>query len=249
MVATFDFGVYEEGFRSARGPVSVADLLTAAAHDLGFEQFTIGHHVDPAAPPRHTFQLSNYHPDWVEQAILKRHFEVDPVHIAVMRTAMGLQWSEVPRLLRLSPRQSRILERAQGYGLCAGYTVPFNVPGEPRGSCSFGTRSPERLRRNALPIAASIGGYAFEAMRRLVQPAEGGPAPPPALSQREHIALVRVAQGKNDIEISMMEKIAPSTAHERVENVRRAYGGAVRPYLVARALYDGQISFREIFES
>lgn len=151
MVATFDFGVYEEGFRSARSPELVAELITAAAHDLGFEQFMIGHHVDPAAPPRQTFQLSNYHPDWVEQAILKRHFEVDPVHIAVMRTATGLQWSEVPRLLRLSPRQPRILERAQGYGLCAGYTVPFNVPGEPRGARGWKLMLSSRSRAN-LPM-------------------------------------------------------------------------------------------------
>jgi LuxR family quorum-sensing system transcriptional regulator CciR len=69
----------------------------------------------------------------------------------------------------------------------------------------------------------------------------------PILTERQRDALVLIARGKVDVEIGMLLGISPATAHEHVENLRRAYGNPQRAFLVARALFDGQISYREVF--
>ena len=53
-------------------------------------------------------------------------------------------------------------------------------------------------------------------------------------------------RGKTDPEIADVMRISRGTAHDHVEAVRRAYGNAQRPYLVLRALYDGNLTFPDV---
>lgn len=71
----------------------------------------------------------------------------------------------------------------------------------------------------------------------------------PRLTQRQLDVLVLLGRGKSDPEIASLLGVSQSTAHEHVENIRRAYGGAQRTYLIARALFDGQISYSDILAS
>jgi LuxR family quorum-sensing system transcriptional regulator CciR len=153
-------------------------------------------------------------------------------------------------MINMTDRQAHILQAARSYGLREGYTVPVHVPGEYRGTCSFGARSLDDLLANALPIANLIGTYAFEAARRIMRARAPVPTSTdnlPALTERQRDALVLIARGKADPEIGILLGISAATAHEHVENVRRAYGNAQRPLLIARALFDGQISFMDVF--
>jgi LuxR family quorum-sensing system transcriptional regulator CciR len=234
--------------------VSEEDALAAhlerCAVELGFRQFAMGHHVDLAGPPQDAIRITNYHPGWIEQSLGERHFVHDPLHLASTRTATGFLWSEVPRLIAMTSRQEHILKAARAYGLSEGYCVPVHVPGEYRGTCTFGAPSLSGLRPNALQIAHLVGSYAFEAARRIMRSRR---APPdarsqlPALTDRQRDTLILVARGKADPEIAQLLGISSRTAHEHVENVRKAYGNAQRPLLIARALFDGQISYTEIF--
>jgi LuxR family quorum-sensing system transcriptional regulator CciR len=224
--------------------------LERAARDLGFTQFAMGHHVDLLAPADDVIRLTNYDPAWVSQSLGEGYFADDPVHRASMKTAGGFLWSDIPDMVKLTPRQLKILGAARSYGLHEGYTIPVHVPGEYRGTCSFGAESLDRLRPNALPLANMTGIWAFEAARRILRARRRVPAEPqevPNLTGRQRDSLVLVARGKADSEIGVLLGISSATAHEHVENVRRAYGHAQRPYLIARALFDGQISFGEIF--
>lgn len=227
----------------------LAERLDAAATELGFERFAMGHHVNLLGPPMDALRLTNYPTGWIERALEKRYFANDPIHRASIHKATGFLWSEVVDLITLSDQDRHVLGAARDFGLIEGYTVPVHVPGEYRGTCSFAARSFSRLRDDALPLATMIGAYAFEGGRAII--AKGSTAnyagAVPILTDRQRDALVLIARGKGDVEIGMLLGISRATAHEHVENVRRAYGNPQRAFLVARALFDGQISFGEVF--
>jgi LuxR family quorum-sensing system transcriptional regulator CciR len=173
----------------------------------------------------------------------------DPIHRASMHKATGFLWSEVGEMISLSDQDRKILAAARRFGLVEGLTVPVHVPGEYRGTCSFAARSLTSLGNDALPLATMFGAYAFEAGRAIItrtSPASTSRCVP-ILTERQRDALVLIARGKVDVEIGMLLGISPATAHEHVENLRRAYGNPQRAFLVARALFDGQISYREVF--
>jgi LuxR family quorum-sensing system transcriptional regulator CciR len=226
------------------------ERLTKATHDLGFGYFALGHHVDLRASTDDALRLSNYQAGWIEQALAERYYANDPIHRASTRTATGFLWSDVASLIRLSRRDQQILVAAAEYGLSEGFTVPVHVPGEYRGTCSFGAPSLDSLVPNALPLATMISSYAFEAGRRILRSQRRAPPPTdevPILTERQRDALILIARGKADSEIAQLLGISRATAHEHVENVRRLYGNAQRPHLVVRALFDGQMSYGEVF--
>jgi len=225
MSANFDFKLMIAGFLDSKDESDLHAHLERCAVDLGFDQFAMGHHVDLLGPPQDAIRLTNYHPGWIERSLGEGYFVYDPVHIASTRTAMGFLWSDVPDMIPMTPRQDQVLAAARQYGLCDGYTVPVHVPGEYRGTCSFGTRSIDNLRANSLPFANLAGSYAFEAARRIMRTRAVPPrsTPPlPALTDRQRDTLVLIARGKADPEIGILLGISAATAHEHVENVRRA---------------------------
>lgn len=238
------------GFLNAHDEEALFVHLERCATNLGFRQFAMGHHVDLLGPPQDAIRVTNYHPGWIDQSLGEGYFAQDPVHRASTRTATGFLWSDVPGMIRLTDKQKIILEAARPYGLAQGYTIPVHVPGEYRGTCSFGADTFDRLRPNALALANMIGPYAFETARRIMRVRRARIEPRsevPELTERQRDSLVLVARGKGDSEIGALLGISASTAHEHVENVRRAYGNAQRPLLIARALFDGQISYDEVF--
>lgn len=156
----FDFKFLLRGFADATDEGRLHAVLDEAVHALGFEQFAMGHHVDLTGPPRDAIRLTSYHADWIDESVERRYFVDDPVHKASVRCATGFLWSDIPTLIDVSGRQQCILERARRFGLVEGYTVPVPVPGEYRGTCSFGARSTLRLRPDALPLCQLIDTYA-----------------------------------------------------------------------------------------
>jgi LuxR family quorum-sensing system transcriptional regulator CciR len=250
MMELLDFKAMIAGFLEVRDESALHEHLDRCAVQLGFKQFAMGHHVDLTGPPQDAIRITNYNASWIERSLGEGYFVQDPIHLASTRTAMGFLWSDVPTMIHLTERQRFILDSARPYGLAHGYTIPVHVPGEYRGTCSFGAASLDDVQDHGLPLANIIGTYAFEAARRIMRARSPFPArleSLPALTGRQRDSLVLVARGKADPEIAVLMGISAATAHEHVENVRRAYGNAQRPLLIARALFDGQISYMEVF--
>lgn len=245
---TFDFNEFIRECNLATTEDQLFAALDEATHQLGFEQFAMGHHVDLAHPPEDAIRLTTYNPDWIQLALGRRYFLDDPVHAASNRTAVGFLWSDVPKLISMSERQTGILKTARKFGLAEGYTVPVHVPGEYRGTCSFGAPSLDNLGDHALPSAQLIAAFAFEAARRITRSKRrrGELSDIPALTPRQLDCVTLVATGKTDWEIGRILGISQATAHEHVESARRRYGVAKRSQLVIRALFDGQISFSDV---
>lgn len=235
-------------FQQATDNDKLRDSLEDLTRHLGFRHFAMGHHVDLTRPPEDAISLTNYARDWTERAVDKGYFADDPIHAASTRTVVGFSWRDVGKLIHLTDRQRHILRQARRFGgLSTGYTVPVHLPGEYRGTCSFGAPNSRLLRRNALPFAQLCGAFAFEAARHIMRKRSGLTVEgPPSLTPRQQEALVLIGRGKTDREIGTILGVSRATAHEHVEGVRRAYGNAQRAYLIVRALFDGQISFTDL---
>jgi LuxR family transcriptional regulator, quorum-sensing system regulator CciR len=226
------------------------ELLDDATRRLGFEQFAMTHHVDLTGRPEDSIAMATYDPGWIETLIGQKYFLDDPIHAASSKTAVGFLWSDVGKMIDLTDRQKEILEAARGFGLSDGFTVPVHVPGEYRGTCSFGAKSLEKLAPDALPRAQVIGAFAFETARRIIRARRRSQrqGEVPALTTRQLDCVTLVAMGKTDWEIGRILGISESTAHEHIEAARKRYGVSKRTQLVIRALFDGQITFSDILQ-
>lgn len=222
-------------------------ILADMTRRLGFEQFALNHHVDLVGPPTDAIMLMNYDPAWIDRSLSQGYHLDDPVHAASARSAFGFAWHDVPFMIRMSGRQRKILDEARAYGLRDGFTVPVHVPGEYRGTCSFGAHHVDLTLERKI-MAQLVGVGAFESARRLVNRRRGGrPQPIPRLSQRQLDCMALVALGKSDDVIGQLLGRAPSTVHQHVGEAMRRYSVSTRVQLIVRALFDGQIVFNSLF--
>ncbi|QJU59268.1 LuxR family transcriptional regulator [Sphingomonas sp. AP4-R1] len=234
-------------FRDAVTEHALYEALLAATSELGFSQFAMGHHVDLSRPAADAIRLTSYDADWIEHVVERGYFVDDPIHLASTRMPHGFMWSDVKDIVELTARHKQILAEALGFGLVSGFTIPVHIPGEYHGTCTFAASSDDRPSDTALWAAQLCGTFAFDAARRIMRlRGNSENMPVPGLTPRQMDALVLVGRGKNDGEIAELLGVSRSTAHEHVEGVRRAYGNAQRPHLIARALFDGQVSFTDL---
>jgi LuxR family quorum-sensing system transcriptional regulator CciR len=230
----------------------LGSLLSGAVESFGFDHVALVHHVNLSDPDAGSLQFVNYPDGWRALMRARGYLGDDPVLAACERSAAAFLWSDLPKIIALSQRQSEILRLAETCGLGEGFTVPVNVPGEFMGSCSFAMRVGRDVRRDLLPAAQYIGCFAFEAARR-IRTAEEAHAQDslsrPKLTGRQFDCVVLAAQGKSDWHIAQLLGISPETVHQHIETAKRRYEVASRTQLVVRALFDSQITFADVLKS
>lgn len=232
---------------AVRSESELEEVLGLATRRMGFEQFALNHHVDLVGPPEDAIVLLNYKPAWIDRALSNGYHLDDPVHAASEKASFGFYWRDLSDLVPISKRHQLILDEARGYGLCDGFTVPVHVPGEYRGTCSFGARR-VAVTPNLTACAQLVGLFAFECARRLVHARRSGSSPSiPKLTRRQRDCLPFVAAGKSDGVIGQLLGLAPSTVHQHVTDAMERYGVATRMQLVVRALFDSQIVYNAAF--
>src|SRR5690606_27274562 len=139
----------------------------------------------------------------IEQSLERRFFVDDPVHAASVRLVRPFRWDEIPDYLPMTEPHRAIIERARGYGLVKGFTVPVHQPGEYNGTCSFSARSFAHLHPHSFALSHMAATFAFECARRLMRARDGkSPEPVPRLTGRQLESLILVAQGKTDAKIA-----------------------------------------------
>src|SRR3546814_3633489 len=147
----------------------------------------------------------------------------------------------------MTPCERKILARARGEGLGEGFTVPAHLPCEARGSCSVACPTGRPLPTRILPLAQLAGAFAFEGARRMWRTAALGPQPHPVITDRQRDCLIWAARGKTDWEIGRIIGISPETVVRHIKQARERYGVEKRTSLILRTLFDGTISFTDIF--
>lgn len=224
---------------------ALADLMAEITRAMGFRHFALVRHID-MAPADRALHIIDYPPAWVERFEARQLYRRDPIHRASHRTTVGFAWSAVQSLIVLTAADRAILADAHEAGLGDGFTVPAHIPGEANGSCSFAMDRGEGLDSDQLPFAQLIGAFAFEAARRLAR-ADQLPCQSPILTDRQAECVTLVARGKTDWEIGQILGIGQETVIQHVKDARDRYGVTKRTLLAIRALFDGQISFADVF--
>ncbi|HTT98688.1 MAG TPA: LuxR family transcriptional regulator [Rhizomicrobium sp.] len=226
----------------------LSELMSSMSKMLGFDYFALVHHVELVAPE--VIDIENYPSGWREMIIERKYTSDDPILVACEHTNVGFRWSDIHRWISLSKRQKEILDGARTAGIGEGFTVPVHIPGEYAGSCSFSLRLNRRFDDSTMPAAQFVGCFGFEAARRVLhaQRLEAGKETPalPRLTPRQLDCVVLAAAGKSDWDAAQLLGISDQTVHQHIEDAKRRYGVATRLQLVVRALFDGQLTFRDI---
>lgn len=234
-------------FETAPSPDDLAQALGEASRALGFRHFALTHHVNPAGGAS-SVRLHDYPERWAEFYDGQDLAAADPVHRASAVTSVGFRWSRLPQMIALSPGDRRMLALGRAEGIADGFTVPAHIPGDANGSVSFVGRPHEDADDRTLLCAQLLGGFAFEAARRLRSPGyppapEGGPV----LTGRQRDCALWVARGKSDWEIGRIMGRSEETVARHVRQACERYGVSKRTSLVIRALFDGTLTFSEIY--
>jgi LuxR family transcriptional regulator, quorum-sensing system regulator CciR len=228
--------------------IELADALATVTREMGFTYFALTHHVDIRRAPQPAIRLHNYPDDWVAYYDDNSLGVSDPVHRASHLTSVGFAWSEIPKMIALTPRDHEMLIRGEAKGIGDGFTIPANVPGETHGSCSFANPRGTAIREEDLPLAQLVGAFAFEAARRLWRVRSCDAAALPKLTDRQRECIMWVARGKSDWEISRILGIQHETVIRHLKQARERYGVAKRTMLAVHALFDGSISFTDVLK-
>lgn len=219
------------------------NLLGAAAAALGFAFHALVHHGRLTDPHMPQLALLDYPESWQEQFDAEGYYRFDPVQCACRNQLVGFAWSELGSLLRLTPRQMRVLEQSRRHGISEGFTVPIHVPGERAASCSFATVGGAGLPAQNLMAAQLLGQFGFEIGRRIER---GRASPREPLSPRQRECVLLMAQGKSDWEIARILDLSEETVTKYLNAARARFDVGRRTQLAIVALHDGEIGFEEV---
>lgn len=226
---------------------ALADAMADITRELGFDHFALSHHVDVRGGRPDAIWLHDYPEEWA--AFYDEHAlgVTDPVHRASHVTSVGFKWSQMGSMIPLTPGDRRVLALGQAQGIGDGFTVPSNVPGEARGSCSFALGADKPLPEAMLPVAQLAGAFAFEAARRLWI-GRGRVGDEPRLTDRQRDCVLWMARGKTDWEIGRILGVSKETVVLHVKQARERYGVPKRTSLAIRTLFDGTLSFTDVLK-
>jgi DNA-binding CsgD family transcriptional regulator len=227
-------------------PEFQAELANVVA-EMGFDYYALANHVDLRALGSTPFLLHNYPDSWADFYLQEELGPIDPVRRTSHRTSRGFRWSQIDHHISLSSRDRSILAAGDAYGIGDGFTVPAHVPGEVSGSCSFVVLSGKALPDEMLWTAQLIGELALE--RANLLSGRGLTSSDIELTDRQIECVLWAARGKTDGEIAQIMEISKLTVEQHQKMARDRYGVGSRTSLAIRALFDGVISFSDIYRS
>jgi LuxR family quorum-sensing system transcriptional regulator CciR len=233
--------------------IGCADDLTGEMIEicklLGFQYFAITHHVDIVRASSSAIRLHNYPARWADYYDANALGVSDPVHRASHMTGAGFRWSRMTAMIPLTAADRRHLDLGRAQGIGDGFTVPANIPGEALGSVTFANQTGRPIDEPMLPLAQLAGTFAFEAARRLwsirkINQEEEAPV----LTDRQRDCILWAARGKGDWEIARILGVSEETVARHIKQACARYGVSKRTSLAIRALFDGTLTFIDIFK-
>jgi LuxR family transcriptional regulator, quorum-sensing system regulator CciR len=242
-------GIVEAFAAASRAARQMRDLRAAtieAAQALGFDYIACMHHLELDAPGPGVVRMSNYPEGLVAAHRAQRWISDDPVVVAAQRSVGGFAWAELGHRITLSSRQRAVLASAAREGLGEGYTVPAHVPGELAGSCSFATRAGRALPAANVPVLPYLGGLVFEAARGLARAHQPSADLAFQLSDRQLDCIVLMTRGATARQAAARLGVKPDTVEKHIGAAKRRSGARSMAQLVARGLFDGQLTFFDL---
>jgi len=225
---------------------ALRETLSRISRELGFDYFALAEHIDLRNPQIAPLQIHNYPAGWAAYYIDRDLGPRDPIRRASHRTHIGFNWTKIPDFLVLTAADRAVLAAGHSHGLGDGFTVPSHIPGEVSGSCSFVTSHETVFPLDQIWTAQLIGALAFEGAQRLLGRVSRGSES--MITERQRDCVLWAARGNTDAEIAEILGISHETVIQHLKFARERYGVRKRTTLVIRALFDGLISFSEIFQ-
>jgi LuxR family quorum-sensing system transcriptional regulator CciR len=221
---------------------------TEAVQELGFDYFAILHHLDLELDTPGLVRFTNYPDGVVANQLRQKRYADDPILQASLRSPRGFYWSEVAKIIELNERHKAALAFGAREGLGEGYTVPIHVPGEFAGSCSFGLKVGRAIRRESVAWLHYVGGFAFEAGRRIARARMGRVQPRIHLSARQLDCLVLMARGSSARQAAGKLGIKQDTVQKHIVEAKARAGVRSMSQLVVRSLFDGAVTFNDLLD-
>jgi len=175
--------------------------------------------------------------------------ELAPAVMRVARAASpaarcGFVWRDLSRLARPSRSDRLLLYQAHRHGLRSAITIPLGGSGTRRGYATFATpRVRDFVPAERAALALLLPAVA-DAAWRLRAASEQQCV---RLTPRQRECLVWAARGKTDWEIARILGVGEHAIDRHLRQARDRYGVDKRSTLIVRALFDGTLSFEEVF--
>lgn len=157
----------------------------------------------------------------------------------------GFEWRHLDKLVPITMGDRQMLSVGRDHGIADGFTVPRYLPGDASGSCTFVVRPNAPYPGTMLHLAEVVGAFALTAARRVTRQCSF--AKQPVLSERQRECLLWSARGKTAGEIASILGISEQTVVQHLKIARERYDVHCRQALILCALFDGLISFADIF--
>ena len=221
------------------------EALARCAYDLGFDHFALALEIGGGSALGTSVLLHDYPASWADMYVGLNLAQTDPVRRAAERSMIGFRWNRLRDLIPVTELEQTTFEAGVRQGITDGYTVPRHLPGEITGSCSFVVGADRTLPQTMLPGAELIGALAQVNARRVSGCEQRGD--PPKLTDRQRDCVLWAARGKTDWEIAQILGISRDTVVQHLRDARDRYDTHKRASLILCALFDGLISFADIF--
>jgi DNA-binding CsgD family transcriptional regulator len=193
----------------------------------------------PAQPE--PYRTGCYPAAWIQEYMGDRLYAVDPVVLAATQSTVPVAWSSGRVSKDKAPKPVReMFERASGYGIRSGYTIPIRSSigqlatmtfASPLGADEF----QQLLTRHKAEL--HLGAFHFhDAIERITAPARGA-----NLTPRERTCLLFSSQGMSAKEIARALELSPRSVKFHHDNARVKLGATNLKQAISTATCIGLI--------
>lgn len=229
----------------ANSESALSAALRTAASRLGFDHFALSYDRRPGSKSASSLLIHDYPDAWAKLYVSFDLGGNDPVRRACEKSMTGFEWRHLDQMIPLTKGDRRMLLVGRESGIGDGYTVPRHLPGEASGSCTFVVRPNAVLPAAMLYIADIVGAVALASARKIA----GAITAPtkPVLTERQRECVLWSARGKTASEIASILAISEETVIQHLKIARERYDVHSRQSLILSVLFDGLISFADVF--
>ncbi len=221
------------------------EAMDRIAIALGFDRFALSVEVGLGGELGTSMLLHSYPTSWADIYIGFNLAHTDPVRRAGESSLSGFRWRDIEHLIPITPIERITFETGRKHGMVDGFTVPRHLPGTVMGSCTFVTGMERPLPERMLIIAEILGAIAIAQASRLS--GWRRPIRKPRLTDRQRDCVLWAARGKTNWEIARILGISKETVIQHLKEARDRYDTSNRASLILYALFDGLISFSDVF--
>jgi LuxR family transcriptional regulator len=159
---------------------------------------------------------------WFDRYREAGHFEHDAVFQHALRTRTKVTWAECRRQAienGASARSLSVFKEAAKFELTDGLIMPVRGFGDLPGAVTLGGLDPD-LSRDAQSTLYTVGAFAYEGLRRLVDNVK---PIPPFLTEQELEVLQWTVEGKSATDIAAIMDLSPHTVREYHCRIKEKY--------------------------